>query len=78
MSIDEIKDFISESCYKQTEISEKSVIMQWNTWLKKKKNYCRLLTHLRNGKEYCQSFIIKKNRKSAKQLEIITYQPKAF
>ena len=77
MSIDEIKDFISENCYKQTEISEKSVIMQWNTWLKKK-NYCRLLKHLRNGKEHCQSFIIKKNRKSGKQLEIITYQPKAF
>ena len=47
-------------------------------YLTKKKNYCRLLKHLRNGKEHCQSFIIKKNRKSGKQLEIITYQPKAF
>ena len=32
----------------------------------------------RKTKEHCQSFIIKKNRKSAKQSEIITYQPKAF
>ena len=32
----------------------------------------------RNAKEHYQSFIRKKNTKSAKQLEIITYQPKPF
>ena len=31
-----------------------------------------------NAKEYYQSFIIKNNRKSIKQSEIITYQPKSF
>ena len=31
-----------------------------------------------NAKEHYQSFIIKKNRKSVKQSEIITYQSKAF
>ena len=32
----------------------------------------------RNGKEHYQSFIRKKNRKSVKQSEIITYQRKTF
>ena len=32
----------------------------------------------RNAKEHYQSFIRKKNRKSVKQSEIITYQPKSF
>ena len=32
----------------------------------------------RNAKERYQSLIKKKNRKSVKQSEIITYQPKAF
>ena len=32
----------------------------------------------RNAKEHYQSFMRKKNRKSVKQSEIITYQPKAF
>ena len=33
---------------------------------------------LQNTKEHHQSFIRKKNRKSVKKSEIITYQPKAF
>ena len=32
----------------------------------------------RNAKEHYQSFIIKKNRKSVKESEIIAYQPKTF
>ena len=32
----------------------------------------------RNAKEHYQSFIRKKNRKSVKQSEMITYQPKTF
>ena len=31
-----------------------------------------------NAKEHYQSFIRKKNRKSVKQSEIVTYQPKTF
>ena len=33
---------------------------------------------LRNDKEHYESFLRKKNRKSVKQSEIITYQPEAF
>ena len=32
----------------------------------------------RNAKEHYESFLRKKNRKSVKQSEIITYQPKTF
>ena len=32
----------------------------------------------RNGKEHYETFIGKKNTKSVKQSEIITYQPKSF
>ena len=32
----------------------------------------------RNAEEHYQSFLRKKNRKSVKQSEIITYQPKTF
>ena len=32
----------------------------------------------RNAKKYHESFLKKKNRKSIKQSEIITYQPKTF
>ena len=32
----------------------------------------------RNAKKHYQSFIIKKNRKSVKQSEIVVYQPKIF
>ena len=31
-----------------------------------------------NAKEYYESFLRKKNKKSVKKSEIITYQPKAF
>ena len=32
----------------------------------------------RNAKEHCESFLRKKNKKSVKQSEVITYQPKTF
>ena len=32
----------------------------------------------RNAKEHNKSFIVKKNRKSVKQLEITTYQARTF
>ena len=38
----------------------------------------KLIKNPRNPKEHYQSFIRKKNRKSVKQSEIITYQPKTF
>ena len=61
---------------------KKAAIIQWNAW----KNDLLLLANKlikngpdpRNAKEHCQSFIITKNRKSVRKLEIITYQPKTF
>ena len=61
----------------------KTVVIQWNAW--KKKDLLFLANKLiekipnpRNAKEHYQSFIRKKNAKSVKQSEIITYQPKTF
>ena len=62
----------------------KTVIIQWKAW-KKKKDLLLLASKLiekipdsRNAKEHYQSFIRKKNTKSVKQSEIITYQRKTF
>ena len=62
---------------------KKTVIIQCTAW--KEKIYCCLQANLekkkildpRNAEEH-QSFLRKKNRKSAKQSDIITYQPKTF
>ena len=62
MSINEIKTFIIENYYKRI-------------------GFFKLIKKIpdsRNANEQYQSFVIKKNRKSVKQSEIITYQPKAF
>ena len=82
MSIDEIKDFIFENYYKQIGFSEES---SYYSMKRLKKNSLLLANKLIknildpcNAKEHYQSFIIKKNRKSVKQSEIITYQSKAF
>ena len=83
ISIYEIKDFIFENYYKLIIFSEK---IRYNSIkLLNKKNLLLLTNKLiknihdpRNAKEQYQSFIIKKNRKSVKQSEIITYQLKTF
>ena len=61
---------------------KKKVISQRNVW---KKDFLLLSTKLieelpdpLNAKEHYQSFIRKKNTKSVKQSNIITYQPKTF
>ena len=61
----------------------KKVIIQWNTWKKKdllllSNKSIEKIPDSRNAKEYYLSFIRKKNTKSVKQSEIITYQPKPF
>ena len=83
MSINEIKDFIFEKYCKQIGFSKK---ISYNSMKHlTKKDLLSLANKLiknipdpRNAKEHYQSFIIKKNRKSVKQSEIITYQPKTF
>ena len=74
-----------ENYYKRNGFSKENSI-QWKVW--KKKDLLLLANKLikkkkklldpRYAKEHCQSFIRKKNTKSVKQSEIITYQPKTF
>ena len=78
----------SETLSLRTVINEldflkKAVIIPWNSL---QKIYFLLLANKliekvpdpRKAKEHYQSFIRKKNRKSVKQSEMITYQPKAL
>ena len=84
MSINEIKDFIFEKCYKQIGFSKKiSYNSMKHLTIKDlikliKRQFIKNIPNPRNAKEQYQSFIIKKNRKSVKQSKIITYQPKIF
>ena len=83
MAVNEIRDLIFENFYKWIGFSKKNpVIIQWNIRKKDLQLFAIKLTEKKldshNGKECFQSFIRKKNTKSAKQLKIITQQPKYF
>ena len=83
MPVNEIRDFIFENYYKIIGFSKESsyysmkclkrkdLLLLANKFIEKVPNPC-------NAKEHHQSFLRKKNRKSVKQSEIITYQPKTF
>ena len=83
MVASEIRDFIFENYYKQIESSKensyysmkrlkrKDLLLLANKLVEKKPDPC-------NAKERYQSFLRKKNRKSVKQSEIITCQPKTL
>ena len=83
MFINEIRDFIFESYYKRSGFSKENSDYSMKR-LKKKdllllaNNVIEKIPDLRDAKEHYQSFIRKKNRKSLKQSEIITYQAKTF
>ena len=82
-SINEIKDFIFGNCYKRIGFSKKISYNSMKHLTKKDllslpNKLIKNIPDPRNAKEHYQSFIIKKNRKSVKQSEIITYQPKFF
>ena len=83
MSVNEIRDFISESYYKEIGFSHEN---SYNSMkhLKKERFAVVFVNKLiekipdpRNAKEHYQSFV-KKKKKSVKQSGIITYQPKTF
>ena len=60
---------------------KKVVIIQWNASKKLlllTKEFIEEVSDPSNAKEYYESFLRKKNKKSVKKSEIITYQPKAF
>ena len=78
MSVNEIRDFIFENYYKQIVFFKESSYYSMKRF--KKKRFivaCEQLDPC-NSKKHYQSFIRKNNRKSVKQSEIVTYQPKAF
>ena len=81
MFINEIGDFIFESYYKRIGFSKENSDYSMKR-LKKKdllllaNKFIEKIPDLRDAKEHYQSFTRKKNRKSLKQSEIITYQPK--
>ena len=82
MTIKEIKDFLFENYYKWVVFSNENEIIHWNVL---KKDLLVLANKLIekipdpcNIKEHYQLFIRKKNTKSVKQSQIITYQPKTF
>ena len=74
-----------ETIINELDFLKKRVIIERNAWKKKEKDSLLLANKLienildpRNAKEHCQLFLVKKNRNSVKQLEIITYQPRTF
>ena len=83
MSVNEIRDFTFENNYKTVRFSKEN---SYYSMKRLKRKYLLLLASKliekipdsRNTKEYCRLFRRKKNRKSVKQSEIITYQPKTF
>ena len=83
MSINETRDFIFENYYKRIGFSKET---SYYSVKRLKRKYLLLLTQklidkvhdTHNAKVYYQSFLKKKNRKSLRQSEIITYQPETF
>ena len=78
MFVSEIRDFIFENYYKQIESSKENIYYSMKRL--KRKDLLLLANKLVekipdpcNAKERYQSFLRKKNRKSVKQSEIITY-----
>ena len=81
MSVKKIQDFIFENVYNRIGFSwensyysikrlkRKKLLFLANRLIEKTPDLC-------NAKEHYQSFLRKKNRKSVKQSEIITNQPK--
>ena len=66
----EIRDFIFENLSVK-HLKRKDLLLLASKLIEK-------ITDPHNAKEYYESFLKKKNRKSGKQSEIFTYQPKPF
>ena len=83
ISVNEIRDFIFENYYKRIPFSKENsyysmkhlkredLLLFANKLIEKIPDPC-------NAKQHYQSFIRRKNRKSAKQSKIITCQPKSL
>ena len=86
MLVNKIRNFIFKNYYQRIGFSKENSYYSVKSLKRKKKKKMLLLASKliekipdsRNAKEHYQSFIRKKNTKSVKQSEIITYQPKSF
>ena len=83
VSVNEIRAFIFENYYKRMGFSKQSSYYSMKRLKKRDLLLCakKLIEKVpdpRNAKEHYESFVGKKNRKSVKQSETITYQPKTF
>ena len=83
MSVNDIRDFIFKNYYKRIGFLKEG--RYYSMKRLKRKDLLLLVNKLiekvpdpRNAKEHYESFLRKKNRKSVKQSEAITYQPKTF
>ena len=83
MSVHGMRDFIFENYYKRIGFTRESSYYSMKRL--KRKDLLLLANKLieevpdpRNAKEIYESFLRKTNKKSIKQLQIITYQPKTF
>ena len=72
ISINEIKNLSLKNIINELDFLKKKVIIHWSTWIRPN------IPDPRNAKEHYQLFMVKKNKLSVKQSEVITYQPKAF
>ena len=82
-SLNEIRDFIFENYYKRIEFSKGNSYFSLERKNKKDllflaSKFTEKIPNSHNAKEHYQSFLWKKNRKSVKQSNVITYQPKTF
>ena len=82
-SLNEIRDFIFENYYKRIEFSKGNSYFSLKRKNKKDllflaSKFTEKIPNSHNAKEHYQSFLWKKNRKSVKQSNVITYQPKTF
>ena len=80
-SLNEIRDFIFENYYKRIEFSKGNSYFSLKRKNKKDllflaSKFTEKIPNSHNAKEHYQSFLWKKNRKSVKQSNVITYQPK--
>ena len=83
MSLNDIRDLFFDNYYKRIGFSEESSYFSMKH-LKRKEllllanKLMQKVPDFRNAKDHYNSFLRKKNKKSVKQSEIITYQPKNF
>ena len=82
-SLNEIRDFIFENYYKRIEFSKGNSYFSLKRKNKKDllflaSKFTEKIPNSHNAKEHYQSFLWKKNRKSVKQSNVITYQPKTL